>query len=180
MNIFVIPRGNFFFQAKTDFFKKWVYISPMSWCNHFKYIYGKSTVSLTNISGILILLLFTSVIGWFFPYFCDLHHSHLCVHACVLSHFSHVQPCATLWTVAHQAPLSMGFSRQEYWNACLPLGNLPDPGIKPWSILSPAKNLLAGSLPLAPPGQPCYLGDRDRSWQIQPPLPAWQSRFQKH
>ena len=32
---------------------------------------------------------------------------------CVLSRFSHVQLCATLWTVAHQAPLSMGFSRQE-------------------------------------------------------------------
>ena len=34
----------------------------------------------------------------------------------MLSHFSHVQLCATLWTAAHQAPLSMGFSRQEYWN----------------------------------------------------------------
>ena len=33
---------------------------------------------------------------------------------CVLSCFSHVQLCATLWTVAQQAPLSMGFSRQEY------------------------------------------------------------------
>ena len=40
---------------------------------------------------------------------------------------------ATLWTVAHQAPLSMGFSRQEYWSG-LPFpspGDLPDPGIKP-------------------------------------------------
>ena len=36
--------------------------------------------------------------------------------ACVLSHFSHVQFCVTLWTVACQAPLSMGFSRQEYWS----------------------------------------------------------------
>ena len=35
---------------------------------------------------------------------------------CMLSHFSRVQPFATLWTVAHQAPLSMGFSRQEYWS----------------------------------------------------------------
>ena len=50
-----------------------------------------------------------------------------------LSHFSHVQLSATLWTVARQAPPSMGFSRQEYWNG-LPgpsPGNLPDPGIKP-------------------------------------------------
>ena len=38
-----------------------------------------------------------------------------CMHACVLNHFSCVQFFATLWTVAHQAPLSMGFPRQEYW-----------------------------------------------------------------
>ena len=35
---------------------------------------------------------------------------------CVLSHFSHVQLLVTLWTLAHQVPLSMGFSRQEYWS----------------------------------------------------------------
>ena len=39
-----------------------------------------------------------------------------CQVSCVLSHFSHVQFCATLWTKTHQAPLSMGFSRQEYWS----------------------------------------------------------------
>ena len=51
----------------------------------------------------------------------------------VLSHFSHVRLSATPWTVAHQAPLSMGFSSQEYWSGlpCLSLGNLPDSGIKP-------------------------------------------------
>ena len=40
----------------------------------------------------------------------------------MLNHFSHVQLCVMLWTVAHQAPLSMGFSRQEYWSGlpCLP------------------------------------------------------------
>ena len=46
---------------------------------------------------------------------------------------SHVQLFMTPWTVAHQAPLSMGFSRQEYWSG-LPFpspGDLPDPGIKP-------------------------------------------------
>ena len=46
---------------------------------------------------------------------------------------SHVQLFATSWTVAHQAPSSMGFSRQEYWNG-LPFpspGDLPDPGIEP-------------------------------------------------
>ena len=39
----------------------------------------------------------------------------VCIHACVLSHLSHVQLCVSLWTVACQAPLFMGFSRQEYW-----------------------------------------------------------------
>ena len=58
---------------------------------------------------------------------------------------------ATPWTVAHQAPLSMGFSRQEYWSG-LPFPSsrdLPDPGIKPGS---PA--LQADSLPSEPPGKP--------------------------
>ena len=38
------------------------------------------------------------------------------MHVCLLHHFSHVQLFATLWTLAHQAALSMGYSRQEYWN----------------------------------------------------------------
>ena len=60
--------------------------------------------------------------------------------AYVLSCFSCVWLFATLWTVAHQAPLSMGFSRQEYWSGlpCSSLGDLPDPGIKPASLTSPA------------------------------------------
>jgi len=57
-----------------------------------------------------------------------------------VSCFSHVRLFATLWTVAHQAPLSVGFSRQEYWNGLLcPLPrDLPDPGIEPASLMSPA------------------------------------------
>ena len=56
-----------------------------------------------------------------------------------LSHFSRVGLCATLWTLAHQAPLSMGFSRHEHWSGlpCPPPGDLPDPGIKPSSLVSP-------------------------------------------
>ena len=52
---------------------------------------------------------------------------------CALSRFSHVQLFATLWTVAHHTPLSMGFSRQEYCSGlpCSPPGDLPDPGIEP-------------------------------------------------
>ena len=58
----------------------------------------------------------------------------------------------TLWTVACKIPLSMGFSRQEYWSGlpCLPPGDLPDPGIEPVSLLSP--ELLADSLHTEPPG----------------------------
>ena len=58
----------------------------------------------------------------------------------------------TTWTVACQSLSSMGFSRQEYWSR-LPFpspGYLPDPGIEPASLLSPA--LTGGFLPLAPPG----------------------------
>ena len=48
--------------------------------------------------------------------------------------------CATLWTVACQAPLSMGFFRQEYWNGlpCPPPEDLPNSGIEPASLTSPA------------------------------------------
>ena len=57
---------------------------------------------------------------------------------------------ANVWTVALQAPLSMGFSRQEYWNGllCPPPGDLPNPGNEP---TSPA--LQVDSLPSEPPGQ---------------------------
>ena len=59
--------------------------------------------------------------------------------------------CATPWTIACQAPPSMGFSRQEYWSGLLfpSLGDLPDPGIE---LRSPT--LQADSLPSEPPGKP--------------------------
>ena len=62
------------------------------------------------------------------------------LHVCLLSRFSRVWLFATLWTVACQAPLSMGFSRQEYWSGlpCPPPGNLPNPGTEPMSLMSPA------------------------------------------
>ena len=64
----------------------------------------------------------------------------VCVCVCVLSGFSHVRLCAALWTVARQVHLSMGFSRQEYLSELSrsPPGALPDPEIKPSSLLSPA------------------------------------------
>ena len=76
----------------------------------------------------------------------------MCV--CMLSHFSCVQLFVTLWIVAHQALLSMGFSRQDYWNAlpCPPPRDLPDLGTEPCLLcLLPWH---AGSLPLASPGKP--------------------------
>ena len=58
---------------------------------------------------------------------------HACMHAQLLSH---VQLFAAPWTIAHQAHLSMEFSRQEYWSGLpfLPSGDLPDPGIEPMSL----------------------------------------------
>ena len=55
-----------------------------------------------------------------------------------LSRFSHVQLFATLWTVAHQALLSVGLSRQEHWSGlpCPPPGDLPHPGVEPSSHVS--------------------------------------------
>ena len=62
------------------------------------------------------------------------------IYACVLSRFSCVRLFVTPWTVAHQAPPSAGFSRQKYWSEllCSPPGDLPKPGIKPTSLMSPA------------------------------------------
>ena len=63
---------------------------------------------------------------------------------------SRVRLFVTPWTVAYQAPPSMGFSRQEYWSGLPfpPPGDLPNPGIKPRS-----PTLQADSLPSEPPGK---------------------------
>ena len=78
----------------------------------------------------------------------------LCVYVCV---HSHVQLFATLWTAVRQAPLSMGYFRQEYWNGLPfpPPGDHPDPANELTSPASPA--LQTGSLPLEPPGKPVNL-----------------------
>ena len=74
---------------------------------------------------------------------------------CALS-LSCVRLFVSLWTVAQTAPLSMGFSRQEYWNGlpCPPAGDLLDPGIEPVSPMRRPLHWQVGSLPLAPPGKP--------------------------
>ena len=80
-----------------------------------------------------------------------------CIRAWMLSHFSCAWLFVILWTVTCQAPLSMGFSRQEQWTGllCPPPGDLPNAEIEPMSL-----SLLhwqVGSLPLAPPGKPIYI-----------------------
>ena len=81
--------------------------------------------------------------------------------------------CPTLCnrrTIARQAPLSMGFSKQEYWSGwCLPSGYLPDPGTEP---TSPA--LQADSLPLSHGRSPLYHGS-PRKWMQRPWLCSWLS-----
>ena len=65
-----------------------------------------------------------------------------------------VSDCATPWTVAHQAPLSTGFSRPEYWSG-LPFpspGDLPNPGIEPMSPAFPALASIFSTT--EPPGKP--------------------------
>ena len=77
--------------------------------------------------------------------------SHQCIKRSEVKSLSRVRLFATLWTVAHQAPLSMGFSKRDYWNG-LPFPSprdLPNPGIEP---RSPA--LQADSLPSEPSGKP--------------------------
>ena len=93
---------------------------------------------------------------WYFCLFIDCLHQKLFlqrrgyifwhIHECMPSHFSPVRLFPTPWTVAHQAPLSVGFSRQEYWSG-QPLpspGDLPNPWIEPTSLMSPE---LTGSFP---------------------------------
>ena len=76
------------------------------------------------------------------------------LHVCMLGHFSCVRLFVTRWTVAHQVPLSMGFSRQEYWSGLPwpPSGDLPKPGVEPASPAAPALQVV--SLPLSHWGSP--------------------------
>ena len=72
----------------------------------------------------------------------------MCAHA----HSVAFNSFATPWTVAHQPPLSMGFSRQEHWSASSSLGDLRGPQIEPTSLASPA--LAGGFFTTAPPRKP--------------------------
>ena len=93
-----------------------------------------------------------------FSYYVQFHVFITCtlyidLHACVLSWFSCVQFCATLWNMARQASLSTGFSRQEYWSRLPfpPPGDLSELGIEP---VSPS--LAGGFFKAEPPGKPHF------------------------
>ena len=82
------------------------------------------------------------------------YYLYICVCVCICSVMS---DSATSWTAAHEAPVSMGFPRQEYWSG-LPFptsGELPHPGIEPESLAS--LELAGGFFTTAPPGKPIYI-----------------------
>ena len=83
------------------------------------------------------------------------------MHACLLSH---VRLFGTPWTVARQAPLFMGFSRQEYWIGLLfpPPGDLADPGVEPASLALAGKFFIP-----EPPGKPAKTSSQQIEQQIQ-------------
>ena len=93
-------------------------------------------------------------VSWFIArniYLVFVPFSDSCVH---VSHFSRAWLFATLWAIAHQAPPSMGFSRQEYGSglSCSPPGDPPDSGTEPESLASPA--LARAFFTQALPGKP--------------------------
>ena len=104
---------------------------------------------------------------------CSLHFSLcVCVHMCMES-LSLVQLFVTPWTVARQAPLSMGFSRQEHWNGLPfpPPGDLPDPGIK--SVYPVASALACRFFTTELPGKLTaifFSGEKKSSWDPNPTI----------
>ena len=132
-----LPRGRGQGRADWEFRVNRCKLLYRKWINNKVLLYN---------TGIYIQSLAITYNGRDYTYVCI-----MCV--CVLSHFSHGHLPVTPWTVAHQAPVSVGFSRQEYWSGlpCPPPGDLPDPGIIP---ASPA--LQAEFLPLSHLGSPIY------------------------
>ena len=86
-----------------------------------------------------IFFLFLSLLSFWDSYYAFMYARWFPPVSCVLNHFSCVWLFATLWTVTCQAPMSMGFSRQEYWSGLpCPPGGSSHPGIEPASLTSPA------------------------------------------
>ena len=94
-------------------------ISRHSWFNHLNTLYISEWRIWKGLEENHLVHICFSVIFWHLPgnrEAVDSVISYIRLHACVLSCFSHVQLFAALWTAARQAPLSMGFSRHEYWS----------------------------------------------------------------
>ena len=88
----------------------------------------------------LVMNLFCVILEWWILVIVHLSKSRECTIHSAGCLFSRVLLFVMLWTVACQAPLSMGFSRQEYWSGlpCPPPRDLPNPGTEPTSLKSPA------------------------------------------
>ena len=102
---------------------------------------------------------------------------------CMLSHLSCVQLFVTPWTVARQAPLSLGFSRQEYWRGlpCSSPGDLPATGIELAPLMSPT--LTGGFFPTSAtwealfPGRPYVLEEEGNVRGSYLPVRVWPRRL---
>ena len=110
-------------------------IRPYAFALLFYFFSEKITVNNNHLKNVVCLLVPGTVLGSG-----DSMEKRTDVRACMLSTLSRVQLFVTPWTVAHQAPLSTGFSRQEYWSGLPfpPPRDLPDLGIKPMSLRFPA------------------------------------------
>ena len=97
---------------------------------------------------------------------------------CVLNH-SVVFDFETLWTVVHQAPLSMGFPRQEYWNGLpfLSPGDLPNPGIKPVSVSRTVRWILYHSITGAGTGWGQIGSIKIGNAKLEREVQLWKSEF---
>ena len=125
--------------------------------------------------SIYTLYLDSSVVSFGYTYFVF----PLQTHVCVLSHISYVWLFANLWTVACEAPLSMGFSRQEHWCklSFSPPGDLPDPGVKLHFLCF--LNWQVSSLPLVLSGKLLYTHTHTHThthtvgWYFETKLYTW-------
>ena len=127
----------------------------------------------------IISLVMQNYVQMLHPYIFTKSDTHMHIYKHVLSHFSHVQLFVTLWTTAWQAPLSIGFSRQEYWSGlpCLSPEDLPNPGFKlGFSALQVDSLLLGhwGSLTA------CYFVQKLKVAEVSPQFPFSTSRLIFH
>ena len=127
----------FFFFLSRVFHLKHV-PSPIPFPEDFLWMISKFISCLPIMAQWSGVLWFTLAAEYFMWYMFQIYFG-ICI-LCMLSRFSHVWLFVTLWTLAHQVPLSMGFSRQEYWSGmpCPPPGDLPNSGIETTCLMSPA------------------------------------------